>query len=167
MAEIKVYYRAKNNTQTSEWIAAGTYYIDTRAHNQSYNGIDTLDITAFDAMMKAEEDYPDTEHDWPVLDSYVINEIAAKLQVAVDTRTWNFVTQGYPINVPTGYCMREVLEHIAGMYGGNFIITPANQLLFVPLFGTDPEANLTGTYLAQDGSSNALTFGNEGWYILV
>lgn len=164
---IVTFSSSSTTTKVSEWIKAGTYYIDTRAHNQSYNGIDTLDITAFDAMMKAEEDYPDTEHDWPVLDSYVINEIAAKLQVAVDPRTWNFVTQGYPINVPTEFSMREVLERIAGYYGGNFIITAANQLLFVPLYGLDPEANLAGSYLCAEGGTEALTFGSEGWYILV
>lgn len=167
MAEIKVYYRAKNDTQTSEWIAAGTYYIDTRAHNQSYNGIDTLDITAFDAMMKGEKEYPDTAHDWPYTDISVVAEIASTIGVTVDSRTYQFLTSGYQIEAPTGYVMREVLEHIAAMYGGNFVITAENKLLFVPLYGLDPEENLTGSYLAAEGSTDALTFGGEGWYILV
>lgn len=153
--------------KTSEWIAAGTYYIDTRAHNQSYNGIDTLDITAFDAMMKAEKEYPDTTHDWPYTDKSVVAEIASTIGVTVDSRTYQFLTAGYQIEAPTGYVMREVLEHIAAMYGGNFVITAENKLLFVPLYGLDPEENLTGSYLAVDGSTDALTFGGEGWYILV
>lgn len=176
MAEIKVYYRAvceetsgssSTTTKVSEWIKAGTYYIDTRSHNQSYNGIGTLDISAFDAMMKAEKDYPDTTHDWPYTDISVVAEIASTIGVTVDSRTYQFLTAGYQIEAPTGYVMREVLERIAAMYGGNFVITAENKLLFVPLYGLDPEENLTGSYLAVEGSTDALTFGGEGWYILV
>lgn len=167
MAEIKVYYRATNGTQTSEWLSAGTYYIDTRAHNQTYNNIDTLDITAFDAMMKAEQDYPDTDHDWPYRDRLVVAEIASQIGVTVDSRTNSFLTANYMINLPIEYVMREVLEHIAAMYGGNFVITAENKLLFVPLYGLDPEENLSGRYLKVEGSTDALMFGSEGWYILV
>ena len=153
--------------QTSEWIQAGTYYIDTRAHNQTYNGIDTLDITAFDRMMFGESDYPDTNHAWPYTDKSVVAEIASTIGVTVDSRTNQFLTSGYKIEAPTGYVMREVLEHIAAMYGGNFVVTAENKLLFVPLYGLDPEENLTGSYLRVEGGTEALTFGNEGWYILV
>lgn len=158
---------SSTTTKVSEWIKAGTYYIDTRLHNQSYNGIGTLDITAFDAMMKAEKDYPDTTHDWPYTDISVVAEIASTIGVTVDSRTYQFLTAGYQIEAPTGYVMREVLERIAAMYGGNFVITAENKLLFVPLYGLDPEENLTGSYLAVEGSTDALTFGGEGWYILV
>ena len=167
MGEIKVFYRAKDATRTSEWLPAGTYYIDTRARNQSYNGIDTLTVEAFDAMMRAEADYPNTDHDWPYPDRGVVAEIAAQIGVTVDSRTYQFLTARYPVELPTGYVMREVLEHIAAANGGNFVITAENKLLFVPLYGLDPEEDLTGSYLAVEGSTDAITFGNEGWYILV
>lgn len=158
---------SSTTTKVSEWIKAGTYYIDTRAHNQSYNGIDTLDITAFDAMMKAEKDYPDTTHDWPCPDTFVVAEIASQIGVTVDSRTNQFLTARNMIELPSDLVMREVLERIAAMYCGNFVITAENKLLFVPLLGLDPEENITGNYLSPEGSTDALTFGNEGWYILV
>ena len=68
------------------------------------------------------------------------------------------------LGLPVGYTMRETLEHISAAYGGNFIISNEGKLLFVPLYGFDPEIN--GNYLA-DESGNALVFGNEGWCILV
>lgn len=166
-AEIKVYYRAKNASQTSEWIAAGTYFIDTRAKNETYNSINTLEINAFDAMIKAEQDYPDTEHNWPYRDRAVVAEIAQAIGVTVDSRTYTFLTAANMIDLPLQYTMREVLEQIAAMYAGNFIITADDKLLFVPLFGLDPEETLVGRYWTPEGSTDALTFGNEGGYILV
>lgn len=166
-AEIKVYYRAKNTSQTSEWLPAGTYYIDTRKKSETYNSINTLSINAFDAMIKAEQDYPDTEHNWPYRDRAVVAEIADAIGVTVDSRTNTFFTAANMIDLPISYTMREVLERIAAMYVGNFVITAENKLLFVPLFGLDPEENLVGRYWTPEGSTDALTFGNEGWYVLV
>ena len=166
-AEIKVYTRARNATQTSEWLQAGTYYIDTRAKNTTYGAVDTLTITAFDAMIKTEADYPDTNHNWPYLDRNVVAEIASTIGVSVDSRTNGNLTAGYMVELPTGYVMREVLEHIAAANCGNFVITAENKLLFVPLIGLDPEENLVGRYLKSETTTEALTFGGEGWYILV
>lgn len=163
--DVVVFSESSTTRLESEWIAAGTYYVDTRANNQS--GIDTLDITAFDAMMFAEADYPNTTHVWPCRDTNVVNEIAAQIGVEVDSRTYTFMQSGYMIDLPINYVMREVLEHIAAMYCGNFIITAENKLLLVPLMGLDPESNVTGNYLADEDKTTALTFGNEGWYILV
>lgn len=170
MAPVVVQFRVTNRAEgatvtssnTSAWVAGGTYYIDTRAVSQgSYK---TLDLECFDAMMKAEADYPDTSHDWPYSDKAVVAEIAQTIGVTVDARTNQYITAGHMINLPADYTMRETLANIAGLYGGNFIITPENKLLFVPLFGFDAEE--TGYYLA-DENGNALLFGNEGWFIYV
>lgn len=166
-AEIVVYYRACNETQTSEWLQYGTFYIDTRETSANYNAIQTIEITAFDSMIKTEADYPDTDHDWPYLDKLVVAEIAQTIGVEVDSRTYDNMTVGYMVNPPTGEVMREVLEHIAAANCGNFVITAENKLLFVPLIGLDPEINLVGRYLTPEGSTDALTFGDEGWYVLV
>ena len=166
-AEIVVYYRACNETQNSEWLEYGTFYIDTRETSANYNAVQTVAITAFDSMIKTEADYPDTDHDWPYLDRLVVAEIAQAIGVEVDSRTYDNLTVGYMVNPPTGYVMREVLEHIAAANCGNFVITAENKLLFVPLIGLDPEQNLVGRYLTPEGSTDALTFGDEGWYILV
>lgn len=166
-AEIKVYIRARNATQTSEWLPSGTYYIDTRVKGVTDSGIDTLTINAFDAMIKTESDYPDTDHDWPYLDKLVVAEIAQAIGVEVDSRTYGNMTAEYMVNPPTGEVMREVLEHIAAANCGNFVITAENKLLFVPLIGLDPEQNLVGRYLKSETTAEAITFGNEGWYVLV
>lgn len=160
--DIVVFSSSPSSTNVSEWIPAGTYFIDTRAVSQgSYK---TLDLECYDAMMKAEADYPDTSHAWPYSDKNVVAEIASTIGVTVDARTNQYITAGQMINLPTDYTMRETLANIAGLYGGNFIITPENKLLFVPLFGFDAEES--GYYLA-DENGNALLFGNEGWFIYV
>lgn len=164
MAAISVLVQACTETQSSEWIPEGTYYIDTRQHNQTVNGVGTLKITAYDAMLKADQDYPSTNHVWPYRDALVVAEIASVMGVNVDSRTDQFLTAGYLIDLPAGYTMREMLANIAAAYGGNFVISPAGQLLFVPLYGLAPE--VSGNYLA-DESGNALVFGDEGWCILV
>lgn len=166
-AEIVVYYRACNETQNSEWLEYGTFYIDTRETSANYNAVQTITITAFDSMIKTEADYPDANHNWPYLDKNVVAEIAQTIGVTVDSRTNDNLTAGYMVELPSGYTMREVLEHIAAANCGNFVITSENELLFVPLIGLDPEINLVGNYLTPEGSTDALQFGDEGWYILV
>ena len=146
----------------SEWLPKGTFYIDTREHIDGASP--TLRIHGYDAMAKAEADYPNTNHAWPYLDTSVVTEIAQTIGVTVDSRTWDFLTASYMIDLPVSYTMRETLEHIASTYCGNFVISAEGKLLFVPLFGFDPE--LDADYLA-DEDGNALTFGNEGWFILV
>lgn len=164
-AEIKVYVRASNGTQTSEWIQSGTYYIDTRARKATYNAVETIEFTAFDALILTDQDYPDTEHDWPYYDIHVVQEIASTIGVTVDSRTIGFLTSRYSINLPSGYTMRETLQNIAALYGGNFVMTDSNTLLFVPLYGIDPD--ITGYYLADRDGTTALMMGDEGWFILV
>lgn len=163
-AQIDVLVRAKNKTQTSEWIPTGTFFVDTRKENKTRAGVDTISITGYDAMIKTEADYPNASHNWPYLDVSVVSEIASAIGVTVDSRTEDFLTSGYMISLPLGYTMRETLEHIASAYGGNFVITADNKLLFVPLYGLAPEEK--GSYLAFSAGT-ALTFGDEGWYMLV
>lgn len=167
MAELKPQYRAvriNNGTQeTSEWLAKGVYYIDTRSISQGASE-EVLTMHGYDAMLKGEQDYPSSGHDWPYIDKSVVAEIASAIGVSVDARTNEYLTAGYMIGLPLGYTIREVLSQIAGAYGGNFIISNEGKLLFVPLYGFDP--SIIGNYLA-DENGNALVFGNEGWYILV
>lgn len=166
MATLRPSVRVCNATQQSEWIPQGVYFIDTREVTNNNDGLNILTLNGFDAMMKAEQDYPDTSHDWPYRDNLVVAEIASAMGVTVDSRTNAFITSGYMIDLPLGYTMRETLEHIAVMYAGNFVMSNEGKLLFVPLYGLNADEWLTGNYLA-DGNGNALTFGNEGWYILV
>lgn len=164
MAAVNVFVRVCDASRQSEWIPNGQYFIDTRARNDTVGSIGTMDISAFDAMMKFEQDYPNTNHDWPYRDTLVIAEMASAVGVSVDARVNQLLTAGYMLGLPVGYTMRETLEHIAAAYCGNFVISNEGKLLFVPLYGFDPD--ISGNYLA-DGSGNAIVFGNEGWFILV
>ncbi len=148
----------------SEWLKQGVYFIDTREVTHNDDGLDILTIHGYDAMLKAENDYPSTDHNWPYKDILVVNEIAQEIGVEVDSRVAEYLTAGYMINLPTGYSMRETLEQIAAAYAGNFCIAPDGKLVFVPLYGYGED--FIANYLADEGG-NALVFGNEGWCILV
>lgn len=166
MEEFDVYVRAVGTVngvkQTSEWIPQGVYFLDTR----EYSAAGTVRITAYDAMLKTEKMYPDTNHVWPYKDIDVLREIAQDIEVALDQRTIDIVTAGLMIELPADYTEREVLGMIASAYAGNFIITDANKLLLVPIYGSDDD-NLNGKYLADDDGTTALMMGDEGWFILV
>ena len=166
MEKIVVYVRAiglvGSTEETSEWIPQGTYFIDTR----EITGYGTWQITAYDAMLKTEKMYPDTNHVWPYKDIDVLKEIAQDIEVTLDQRTIDIVTAGLMIELPSDYTEREVLCMIASAYAGNFVISDSNTLLLVPLYGTDDD-NLSGNYLSDDDGTTALMFGDEGWFILV
>lgn len=147
----------------SEWLPQGVYFIDTRQVTHNDDGLDILTIHGYDSMLKAEDDYPSTDHEWPYKDILVVNEIAQEIGVEVDSRVAEYLTAGYMINLPTGYSMRETLEQIASAYAGNFCISSEGKLVFVPLYGY---GEYEAYYLA-DENENALVFGNEGWCILV
>jgi len=166
MEEFDVYVRAVGTVdgaqQTSEWIPQGVYFLDTREYSEA----GTVRITAYDAMLKTEKPYPDTNHAWPYKDIDVLREIAQDIEVTLDPRTVEIVTAGLMIELPADYTEREVLGMIASAYVGNFVITDANKLLLVPIYGTDDD-NLSGNYLADDDGTTALMMGDEGWFILV
>lgn len=166
MATMQLYTRAVSGalSLTSEWLPQGTFFVDTRKLTSNDDGLNVLTIHGYDAIMKTEADYPDTSHNWPYLDRLVVAEIASTIGVTVDSRTNGFLTSEYMVDLPIGYTMRETLEHIAAAYGGNFVMSAENKLLFVPLYGLEPV--ITGNYLA-DENGNALVFGSEGWCILV
>ena len=162
MATITVQIRVVNDGQQSEWLNAGTYFIDQRETTDGEGDADNLTIIAYDAMLKAEADYPDTNHDWPYRDTLVVAEIAQEIGVTVDPRVATYLTTGDLVELPASYTMRETLEHIASANAGNFFITNDNTLMFAPLYGLDYVEQ--GSYLA-DENGNALMFGNEGWFV--
>ena len=54
MAEIRPYFRVVNDTQQSEWISKGVYFVDTREADTT-TGL--LTLHAYDAMLKGEQAY--------------------------------------------------------------------------------------------------------------
>ena len=145
MAEIRPYFRVVNDTQQSEWIAKGVYFVDTREADTT-TGL--LTLHAYDAMLKGEQAYPSTSHLWPAADLDIVTEIASFLGIAVDARTTELMTAGFLIPLPAQYTIRETLQYIAALYGGSFVITDSNTLRLIPLWSvkTEADAPLGGTH---------------------
>lgn len=167
-ARIGIYVRAVNDTEKSEWIPQGVYYIDTREQTHDERGFDVLAVHGYDAMLLSDVTYPsDNANDYPMLDKDMVQFIADHMKidtggngVRVDPRTWDIMTGGYKFPLPVGYSMREVLCMIAAAYGANFIITQTGELRLVSMFDLPPETRNLST---EDGYK--ITFG--GIYILV
>lgn len=136
MATVVPQFRAEAGGTTSTWYTYGTYFIDTREVSQNDSGLTVLKAFCYDAMLKANADYGTSSLSWPATDTTVVGEIATKMGITVDSRTTALMNKGYTIpTVPIGYTLRDILSYIAVMYGGNWIITPANKLRLVPIAG--------------------------------
>ena len=164
MAEIRVYVRAVNGSTFSAWMPQGVFFIDTRETTKNDDGVDVLSFHAYDAMLKAEADYPNTTDEWPMTDIDVIKEIAMTMGLqasvsstdGIDTRTITAVANGYQIGLPAGQTMREVLSNIAAMYGGNWIMNYDGQLLLIKIADLPPETNYLVTI-----TGDPITFGGD------
>lgn len=134
MAEIRMEFRLNSGTQQSEWLPKGTFFIDTRDEG---NGVLTID--AFDPMLKCDQSFTTSgeQGTWPRTDITVVNQIADRIGVTVDSRTTAIITAGYTIQYPGygegAYTMREMLGFIGSMYAGNWIITDENKLRLLVL----------------------------------
>ena len=140
MARIMVYYRIKNATQTSEWLRKGIFYIDTRERTRSLYGDDVLDIHGYDGMLMSEQMYAEvtwtSKRDWAVL-----QEICSKLGWSLNSETLTYL-QTQPvidISTPFGFTYREVLQSIAGMRAGNFVLDEYGRLKLIPLTSAPAE----------------------------
>lgn len=145
--------RITDGTQYSEWIQKGVFYIDTRQRIPGAS-FTSLRLCGYDAILKTEQDYPESTLDWPAADVDVVQEIAASIGVTVDARTLAIMTDGNLIQYPAEYSRREVLGYIASMYAGCFIMSDLGELLLIQLHGIPKETN----YLI-DHARNAITFG--------
>ena len=139
-AELRPYVRVVNDSDQSEWIPKGVYYVDTREAD-TFSGLVTL--YAYDAMLKGEQEYPSVSHTWPYSDINTVTEIASFLGVAVDAQTTSLMTAGFTVPLPSQYTLRETLQYIAALYGGSFVITDTNTLRLIPLASLKSEADLT------------------------
>jgi len=156
MAQIVPYVRACTDTEQSEWLQQGVFYIDTRETTVSYDGLQILTLHGFDAMLMTEQEYSSTSIDWPATDINVVREIASKIGVTIDSRTEELMTGGYTYPLPTGYTLREMLGYIAAAYLGCFIITETGQLRLVSLLELPSD-----TALLVDSIGDHITFGGD------
>lgn len=155
-ARLVPYVRLSDGNRHSEWLQKGVYFIDTREYEADHSGIETLVIHGYDAMLKAEQDYPASTMSWPAIDIDVVMEIARAMGVSVDKRTFKAMNHSYRINYPAGYSQREVLGNIAAMYGGNFLMSDLGELRLALLAEIPPETR----YLV-DNAGYSITFGGD------
>ncbi len=155
-AQIEVYVRLVLGEQVSEWIPKGVFFFSTRKTDR-ITGV--LSVHGYDAMLKAEETWLDSSYDaetWPMPAATAVADIAARMGVAVDSRTVldaAFPMQ-YPVDDEGDMTMREALGRIAVANAGNWIITDEGKLLLVGLNSMPAETN----YLITETGS-AITFG--------
>lgn len=137
-------------TRATEWISKGVFYIERRVPSGSY-----LDLTAYDALYRADTKYPGSSLSWPAADIDVLREIAGAMGVQLDSRTEAIVTQRYRIPWPSGSTIADVLSGIAASYGGNFVMSDLEELLLVPVWALpEVEGELT------EENDGAITFGD-------
>lgn len=143
-------------TRYSEWIPKGEFFFSQR-HTDKATG--WMSVTAFDAMLKAEEEWINSgysETNFPMAASAAAADIAKRMGVTVDSRTAlsSAFAVAYPVGDSGEKTMREVLAEIAVANAGNWIITDAGKLLLVPLNSIPTETN----YLVTE-YGYAITFG--------
>lgn len=153
-ARLAPYVRLTNGKEYSEWLPKGVFFIDHREYSGDEN--ERMTIYGYDHIILAEDEFPSSTNIWPRKDIDVVRDIANEIGITLDIRTVKIINKGYLINYPVGYSMREVLENIAAMYAGSFIMSDTGELLLVTMFGIPRESS----YLI-DNVGFAITFGGD------
>lgn len=154
-ARIVPYVRITDGKRYSEWIKKGVYYVDQRSESKFADRI-IINLSCYDSMMKTEQDYPNSDLEWPAKDIDVVREIAKSIGVSVDERTVQLMTMQYPVQYPAEYSMRETLGYIAAMYAGCFVMSDEGDLQLVTLYSLPVE---TRYLVTKDGDT--ITFGGD------
>lgn len=158
MAKLQPQFRVFNGTDISEWLPKGVFYIDTRERTKSVNGGNKITIHGFDAMLMSEQEYPVVEWD-TATDTEVLEEICENLGWTLDDDTAAFFgteRAGYTLPMPVKYSYREVLQSIATVNCGNFVMDEYGHLRLVR-FNALP----TETYYLIDQNENKITIGGD------
>ena len=155
MATVVPKYRLVTESQQSEWISLGTFYIDTRSVDEA-SGL--LTLSCYDRMLVSDQTYADVTGfaTWPQTMAAVVAEICTIIGVTLDARTSIRTGTGYMVQYPNDLTMREVLGYIAVAHAGNWTVTPENKLRLISLTGGTDTLNL-GTNTAALSTSPAFT----------
>ena len=157
LSRISIYSRLTDGERHSEWLQQGIFFADSIDEDADEDDVKWLQIHGYDALLFSEQDYPaNTKLSWPAKDIDVVKEIAAALNVTVDSRTTAMMTAAYPVQYNTTYSCREYLGYIAAMYAGSFIMSEAGELQLVCFWDIPKETR----YLT-DNAGFAITFGGD------
>ena len=158
MGQIRVYVRICNDTQQSEWLPKGVFYIDTREKDRSVGDLNLLKLHGYDAMLMTEQDYPETS--WNTKSDYnVVKEICTYLGWTLESGTDTFfqtTRAGYVLPTPYNYSIREVLQSIAAVNCGNFVMDEEGKLKLIR-FNALP----TETYYLITPAGSYITIGGD------
>lgn len=157
MAELRPQVRLIGDSGApSEWVAQGVYNVDKRSYNKQ-TGV--LTLHGYDKMLATEQWYTGSVGSGGVTDIAIINQICSQVGITLDSETASFFSASgrkYKVTNPRNYTCRELLQAIAGWYGGNWCMTPVGKLRLVLLNSLPKETN----YLVDNGGS-AITFGGD------
>lgn len=140
-AEMRVYVRLALGEQVSEWLPKGVYYISTRKLDQRTGA---LTIHGYDAMLKASDVWLTPDYataGWPMPQRKAAEDIARRIGAELDRRT--VLTNAFPVPYPTDdlgeVTMTDVLEWMAVINAGNWVITDEGRLLLLRYGDIPPE----------------------------
>lgn len=157
MAELRPQVRLVGDSgEPSEWVAQGVYNVDKRSYNKQ-TGV--LTLHGYDKMLATEQWYTGSVGTGGVTDITIVNRVCTQVGITLDSETDSFFSasgKNYKVTNPRNYTCRELLQAIAGWYGGNWCMTPVGKLRLVLLNSLPKETN----YLVDNGG-NAITFGGD------
>ena len=157
MAELRPQVRLVGDSgEPSEWVAQGVYNVDKRSYNKQ-TGV--LTLHGYDKMLATEQWYTGSVGSGGAVDIDIVNRVCTQVGITLDSETASFFSASgkkYKVTKPRNYTCRELLQAIAGWYGGNWCMTPVGKLRLVLLNSLPRETN----YLVDNGG-NAITFGGD------
>lgn len=154
LSRIAPYTRLTDGVRHSEWLPQGVYFLSSAYSDADEDDVQWTQIHGFDAMRKAEQDYPSSKLQWPATDIDVVREIADAMGVSLDPRTVEIMTAAYPVEYSPDLSCREMLSYISAMYGGCFIMSEKGELRLVCFWDIPKETR----YLINN-AGYAITFG--------
>jgi len=141
-ATVVIETRLSDGQTASEWLPQGTFYISRRARDP-VTGL--LALECYDALLKANAIWTPSAGEWPRTMAAVTAELAALLEVDLDSRTAIPTGAAYAMSQPAeGSTIRDALSTVAQAAGGNWIMTPAGKLRLVRLGEAGDIVDVTG-----------------------
>ena len=127
---------ADGNTTTA-WVPQGTYYLDSAewASDGSSAVLTMYDALALSGIYLFADGVAPSSTTWPMTASAVITQACTRCGITAPSDMTAFSNISCP-NVEYITC-REALGSLAAIAGGNWTVTKANQLKFVPLADDD------------------------------
>lgn len=166
---IKVYFRIKNELQTSEWYPKGTYYVSTRALLSD----GSLRVRAYDGSLKAKVVFAPEGSTWEETTAFALyEEVCDKLGINENAETAQYIEDNdLPITVApdmgqSGTTMKEIISYIGVLYGKNWIVNEYNELAMIFPYQTAPDYDVADVFISPTVTVDRIRiWQNESAYI--